>query len=212
MSNIKVEKVAVAGIYHAITGMRNAHDSWDRSDTTFDSTCGGQPCIGPKDMKLAQTLIKAGSEHRKFMRQIQVWCNISVPRYIWQELDTYKFGTKNSCSTMHTLVKTPITMDYFYIGEDPIIMTDRAFVERIIPDLNYFRDLYIESKDYRWVKEMKRMLPESFIQMRTWNTNYEELYNIEQQRENHRMDEEWKVVLDFIADLPYYEELFLSRK
>lgn len=161
-------------------------------------------------MILAKKLVNAGGEHRKFLRQIQVWCDISLPRYIFQELDTYKFGTKNSCSTMHTIMKKEISLEKFYLGEDPIIMTVEHLEKHTIPTLNNFRHLYLEDKDYRWVKEMKRILPESFVQMRTWNTNYEELLNIYKQRKNHKLNHEWDVVLKFIESLPYFKEMCLN--
>lgn len=204
-----VENIEVAGIYPAILGMRNPMDSWDKSDTyetghvESDGKVVINTYIGDKDMQLAMKLIRAGGEHRKFLRQIQVWADVSLPRYIWQELDTYKFGTKNSCSTIHTLFKKEITIDDFYLGDDPILMTVIHLEDNVIPKLNCFRELYLESKDYRWVKEMKRILPESFLQMRTWNTNYEELRNIYHQRKHHRLNEEWKVVFDLIEQLPY---------
>lgn len=201
--NMYIENVEVFGIEPALRGMRNPLDSWHLGDTKGD-------WVGPKDMKLAQTLIGAGGEHRKFMRQIQVWADVSLPRYIWQELDTYMFGTKNSCSTMHTLFKKEITIDDFYLGDDPIIMTVDSLNNHTIPLLNEFRELYQRDKDYRWVKEMKRVLPESFLQMRTWNTNYEELRNIYHQRKHHKMNQEWKVVLEFIEDLPYAEEFIIN--
>ena len=214
MCNIFVDTLEVAGLYPAIMGMRNPKDSWEKSDSGYEYNNYYQQqeeVLGEQDLILAQKLIKAGSEHRKFMRQIQVWADVIMPRYIWQELDTYKFGTKNSCSTMHTIMKKPITMNDFYLGSDPIIMTTKLFQENIIPDLNYFRDLYLESKDYRWVKEMKRVLPESFIQMRTWNTNYEELRNIYWQRKNHRLNQEWTIIIEWIESLPYAEELILCK-
>lgn len=204
--------VEVAGIYPAIMGMRNPLSSWNRSDSEIDNYYDGGVMIGPKDMELAKKLIKGGSEHRKFLRQIQVWINIKVPRYLHQELDTYKFGTKNSCSTMHTIAKEPITIDNFYLGDDPIIMTKEHLEQWVIPTMNYFRELYLESNDYRWVKEMKRVCPESFIQGRTWNTNYEELRNIYNQRiiHPHRMNEEWKIIGDVIESLPYAKDLIME--
>lgn len=195
-----IENTEVFGIYSALRGMRNPLNSHHLSDSMRGE-------VGEKDLELAQKLVKAGGEHRKFMRQIQVWCDINLPRMVWQELDTYMFGTKNSESTMHTLYKREFEESDFYIGDDPIIMTDKFLRESVIPTLNYYRDLYLETKDYRWVKEMKRVLPESFLQMRTWNTNYEELRNIYFQRQHHRLNEEWSLVLDWIEDLPYAKEL-----
>ena len=210
--NIWVKNVEVEGFKSALRGMRNPLDSWDKSNS-YITPMTGEVVICEDDLNLAQRLIGAGGEHRKFLRQIQVWADVSLPRYIWQELDTYKFGTKNSCSTMHTIMKYPITINDFYLGEDPIIMTVRHMNEEVIPTLNYFRDLYLESKDYRWVREMKRVLPESFVQMRTWSTNYEELLNIYNQRIRtpHRMNEEWRVVGEFIENLPYFKEMILDE-
>lgn len=208
-SNINVNNIEVAGIKSALRGSRNPLDSWNRIDSYTDSS--GEFIIGEADMVLAKKLVNAGVEHRKFLRQVQVWCDIALPRYVWQELDTYMFGTKNSCSTIHTIMKKDITIDDFYLGEDPIIMVVTHLEEYTIPLLNKLRRLYVKSKDYRWVKEMKRVLPESFIQMRTWNTNYEELLNVYKQRRHHKLNEEWGAVIDFIEDLPYFKEMCLSE-
>ena len=212
MTEMGIETLEVAGIYPAILGMRNPLDSWDRMDSEGDEWCYGGVMVGEKDMVLAKKLIKAGGEHRKFLRQIQVWANVNMPRYIWQEVDTYKFGTKNSCSTMHTIMKTPITIENFYLGQDPIMGTVRLFEDSIIPQLNFFRERYLEEKDYRYVVEMKLILPESFLQMRTWNTNYEELRNIYHQRKYHKLTEEWGTVCNWISTLPYSQELILDTK
>ena len=106
------------------------------------------------------------------MRQIQVWLDVTVPRYLWQELDTYKFGIKNSESTMHCLHKREFELSDFYIGDDPIVGTANYLELYVIPKLNEYRQYYLKDKDYRWIIEMKRILPESFLQRRTWNTNY----------------------------------------
>ena len=134
-----------------------------------------------------------------------------MPRYWWSEADTYKFGTKNSCSTMHTLFKKEITLDDFYLGQDPIVMTVQQMENHTIPLLNILRDLYQKDKDYRWVVEMKRNLPESFIQLRTWNTNYEELMNMYHQRKHHRLTEEWiDIFCKWCESLPYFQELCID--
>lgn len=213
MGEIGIELLEVAGIFSAIQGMRNPLNSHDRMDSGFMTPMStpNNVIIGEKDMVLAKKLINAGTEHRKFLRQIQVWANISIPRYVWQELDTYKFGSKNSESTMHTIMKQPLTMDNFYIGKDPIVMTSNFLELQTIPILNNLRDLYIQDKDYRWVIEMKRILPESFIQMRTWNTNYEELMNIYHQRKHHKLSEEWRVFLEFCESLPYFHEMCIDK-
>lgn len=215
MGKMYIETLEVAGIYPAITSMRNPFDSWDKGDSENEPLLYIHPHIGEKDMILAKKLIRGGSEHRKYLRQIQVWANVNMPRYWWSETDTYKFGTKNSQSTMHTLAKKPFDMEDFYLGNDPIVMTSNFMELQTIPMLNSLRDLYLIDKDYRWVKEMKRILPESFLQMRTWNTNYEELRNMYHQRvENpHRLGEEWVEMFGkWIESLPYSQELIIDKK
>lgn len=208
---IDCETLEVAGIYPAIIGMRNPLDSRGRSNSEIDEWCNGGVHICKNDLDLGQRLTKAGSEHRKYLRQIQVWADITMPRYIWQELDTYKFGTKNSCSTMHTLYKNKITLDNFYFGNDPIVGTVMHFEDYVIPMLNELRELYFDNDlEYRWIVEMKRILPENFLQLRTWNTNYEELLNIYNQRKHHRLKDEYKHLLEWIELLPYFKELCLE--
>lgn len=201
---IEIETLNVAGIQESLFGMRNPFDSWDKGGSKNND-------ISDSDMVLAQKLIKGGSEHRKFLRQIQVWSNIKVPRYIWQELDTYKFGTKNSQSTMHTLHKREFNLSDFYLGEDPVINTANMMEIHILPELNMYREHFLSTKDYRYVIEMKRILPESFLQMRTWNTNYEELRNIYHQRKSHRLKDEWTHIIQWIESLPYAKELILYK-
>lgn len=207
---IEVDVLEVSGMGPALHGMRNPYNSHSLSDTRFDAVLGELISIGNADMELAKKLIRGGSEHRKFLRQIQVWMDISTTRYHWQELDTYKFGTKNSESTMHTLHKRPFKLSDFYLGDDPMVLTVKHFENHVIPTLNWLRDLYLRDKDYRWIIEMKRVLPESFIQRRTLNTNYEELLNIYMQRRNHRLKEEWGILLDAIEKLPYFKEMVLQ--
>lgn len=205
---LEVVVLEVAGLSPALHGMRNAFNSHHLSDTRFNNR--GEIIIGTADMTLAKKLVIGGSEHRKFLRQIQVWIDITTTRYHWQELDTYKFGTKNSESTIHTLYKRPFVLEDFYFGDDPIILTTKHFENHVIPTLNWLRDLYLRDKDYRWIIEMKRMLPENFLQRRTLNTNYEELFNIHSQRKNHRLKEEWGILLDTIEKLPYFKEMVLQ--
>ena len=200
---MKIEILDVAGIHSAIWGMRNPLNSHHLSDTSIHE-------IGKADMVLAKKLVKAGGEHRKFIRQIQVWLDVTVPRYLWQEIDTYKFGTKNSESTMHCLHKREFELSDFYIGDDPIVGTANYLELYVIPKLNEYRQYYLKDKDYRWIIEMKRILPESFLQRRTWNTNYEELLNIYKQRKHHRLKEEWGIILDTIEELPYFQEMILD--
>jgi len=202
----------VAGFYPALYGMRNPYNSWDKMDSwsSEPDLFGETFVIGENDMKLAKKLIAGGSEHRKFLRQIQVWANVRMPRYWWSEADTYKFGTKNSCSTMHKLHDKEFTIDDFYLGDFSNGVYKEMF-ESTCEVLNKFRDMYKETGDFQYVIAMKRMLPESYIQMRTWNTNYEELMNIYHQRKPHRLKEEWGVFCDWSLSLPYFRELCVDK-
>ena len=184
--------------------------------------------IGPKDMELAQRLIKAGPEHRKFMRQIFVTIDITAPRYFWSEMDTYKLGTvSNSTSTMHKLASTPITLDCFEMddfnpdliyykqpgdyftpsGENSIKQLSRFFIEQ----LEFLRQKYNETNDKRYWKELVRWLPAGWLQTRTWTCNYENLLNICNQRKNHKLTE-WHSFINCIKTLPYANELLFLDK
>lgn len=207
MGKIEIKTIQVGGFYPAFMGMRNPKDSWQRSDTVWEET----PLkLGERDLTLAITLSKAGKEHRKYLRQIQVWANVTMPRYWWQEADTYKFGTKNSCSTMHTLHKKEFTFDDFYIPEVSSIEY-LGCLENSISILNQLRNIYLQTRDYERIKEIKRLLPESYIQMRTWNTNYEELMNMYHQRKTHLLKEEWQdCFCAWCESLPYFKELCID--
>jgi hypothetical protein len=191
----------VSGIEDAIIGMRNPMNSWSKSDTVHME-------IGPEDMKLAKKLIKAGSEHAKFLRQIQVWVTMDMPRYFWQEFDQYKFHTSSSCSTMHKLFEsdTLITSDDFVTND-----VDYYHMVNVVQKLNYLREQYFATKDYSFVLRAKRILPESYLQLRTINVNYAELINIYKQRKNHRLVDEWGLFCKMVEQLPAMEE-FLEGK
>lgn len=208
--NMRVEILDVAGIVPALIGMRNPMNSWHLGDSIDKSDSENyRVSIGENDMRLAQQLIKAGDEHCKFLRQIQVWLDIKVPRYIWSELDTYKFNTKNSCSTMHKLLNDKHKIDYsdFYIEDDSI----KPLMNNIIDSLNAIREEYLRTKDIKYLRMAKQILPESFLQLRTMNTNYAELRNIVKQRKNHRLDKEWELFIKTIKELPYADEfIFLD--
>ena len=168
-----------------------------------------KPIIGEKDLDLAQRLVKAGSEHCKFLRQIQVWADFDMPLYWWSEFDTYKFNTKNSCSTMHKLLnaKKEIELSDFVYDE-----SEESAFKAIVDILNGYRKCYLSSKDYSYVIKAKRILPTSYKQKRTVNTNYAELRNIYFQRKNHRLKEEWQdVFCKWVESLPYAEELILYK-
>ena len=205
---MKIETLQVAGFEPAFHGMRNPMDSWEKSDSVLHDD--KVLLIGEADMKLAQNLILAGTEHSKFMRQIQVWADFTMPRYWWAEADTYGFGTKNSCSTMHTIMKQELTLDDFEIKEEDGL---DSIIFLSIRSINALRTIYSNTKDYNYVIQMKKLLPESFLQMRTWNTNYAELRNIYFQRRNHRLKEEWvDCFCGWIESLPYSKELIMLEK
>lgn len=201
------------GFKHAIRGMRNPYDSWVKSDSKIVTSVNGNKSmiLGDNDKGLAQSLIKGGSEHRKFLRQIMVSVDITAPFYWWKEFDTYKVGTTaNSCSTMHTLTKNPITIDCFEMGdfEDvEIDMTIRYFWNSyLISALEQLRLKYLETKDKRYWKELVRILPEGWLQKRTVTMNYENLLSICRQRKGHRLTE-WKSFIDWAKTLPYADDL-----
>ena len=217
---MKFENTEVMNFENAIRGMRNPLESWDKSDSEYIDieseegielqSKGIYYKIGKNDLELMQKLIKAGSEHRKFMRQIFVSVDITAPLYLWKEFDTYKVGTvSNSTSTMHKLASTPITIDCFEMGNfEDLRMFDISTVwEILIFDLERLRKLYNETKDKRYWKELIRLLPESWLQKRTITMNYENILNMYRQRKNHKLAEWSKSFCDWVKTLPYAEEL-----
>ena len=173
--------------------------------------------IGPNDMKLMQTLIKAGGSHRKFLRQIFISVDISAGLYFWKEFDTYKVGTvANSTSTMHKLASTPITLDCFDtdIGEEDFSSDDYDTIMRIIGFLEELRKRYNDTKDKKYWRELIQFLPESWIQKRTVTLSYENVYAMIRDRHKHKLHE-WSGKDDMIAAnfidwahrLPYAEQL-----
>ena len=222
---IKIEDVDVFGFRKAIKGMRNAMNSWDKSDSYFQMQCSfyagceeTEYCnyIGEKDMELARRLIKAGSADRKFMRMIHVQADVTAPLYWWKEYDTYKVGTTaNSCSTMHKIHAKEFTLDDF--SHENLINDSIDTLEDLINILNDCRDAYINydkdinlitkeitSKKHLWW-QMIQLLPSSYNQMRTIDLSYENLFNIYHQRKNHKLDE-WHTFCDWIFTLPYMKE------
>ena len=190
---MKFENTYVGNFEGAIRGMRNPLASWNKSDSEWD---GENYIIGEKDIDLAQRLIKAGSEHRKFLRQIFVSVDITAPLYWWKEMDTYKVATvANSTSTMHKLASTPITLDCFETDDFEEDLeyfqgnTTGMLSEVIIEQLEFLRQQYNETKDVRYWKELIRWLPEGWLQKRTWTANYETIRAIcsKDQRRNHKL-------------------------
>ena len=219
---MKITNTEVYGFEASLRGMRNPMNSWHLQDTKRMLGIKGKYndfknndlsyeaiVIGSNDMDLAKRLIKAGNEHCKFLRQIQVWADFEMPLYWWSEFDTYKFNTKNSCSTMHKLfnAKKEITLDDFVYSKEDI-----NTLNFIIRELNSLRKRYLETKDFNYVIRGKRLLPTSFKQKRTVNTNYAELINIYNQRKNHRLKEEWQdVFCKWCEELPYFKEFLEAR-
>lgn len=195
---MKFENTEVWGFKHALRGMRNPKNSWDKSDTTYGEH--GEVYIGKNDMKLAQNLINAGSEHRKFIRQIFVSVDITAPLYWWKEFDTYKIGTvANSTSTMHKLATTPITLECFetddynniiFPKEESSIEKENIIKEVFIPYLEYLRKMYLHTKSKEYWKELIRWLPESWLQKRTVTMTYENLFAMcsKGQRRFHKLN------------------------
>lgn len=220
---MKFENTEVWGFEHSLRGMRNPKNSWNRSDSFYDGNLNNHYIIGEADLKLAQTLIKAGNEHRKFMRQIFVSVDITAPLYWWKEFDTYKVGTvANSTSTMHKLAATPITLDCFEIDDydrnlsladnpkdDDGLDNISTFEEDIVYVLENIRQKYLETKDKRYWKELVRWLPESWLQKRTITMNYENIRNMYFQRRNHKLTEWSKSFIKWVESLPYAEELIM---
>ncbi len=216
-----IELIEVSGVYGAMHGMRNPKNSWRLSDTSKDGV------VGENDLKLAQTLIKGGNEHRKFLRMIHVQFDLNLPRYVWSEFDTYHFNTKNSTSTQHKLLNNDDTKDWEETELDKLLCTRGKIVKEnfffdkeltflmndVILELNRTRYDFLHSKSSQEKKELRRkakqILPESWLQMRTVDTNYEELRNIYLQRRYHTLDLEWGMICKFIESLPYAKELIL---
>ena len=215
-----------------ILGARNAMNSWDKSDSGWvdfeDWDCGhGVPdgmgnayVIGNNDLDLMERLSKAGTDHRKFMRMIVVYADITAPRYWWTEYDTYKIGTvANSCSTMHKIHEKEFTLDDF--SHEHLDIRTIEVLHNTIKVLNDYRDLYVNynsddfeingcpsKKDFWW--QMIQLLPQSYNQKRTVMLNYEVLKNMYHSRKNHKLDE-WHTFCDWIEKLPYAKELICNE-
>lgn len=193
---IKIENAEVLGWEHAIRGMRNPKNSWDKSD----SHCAH---IGENDLKLMKTLSKAGSDHRKFMRMITVYVNLTAPLYWWKEFDTYKVGTvANSCSTMHKIHDKEFTLDDF--SHENLMNGALDVLNTTIEHLNFCRRWFLVGKDKDWWWQMIQLLPTSYNQKRTIMLNYEVLANMYHSRKNHKLDE-WHAFCRWVESLPYSE-------
>ena len=217
---IIIENEEIVGWESAIIGMRNPMNSWDKSDSWYG--CGSEfddhlePedcdmdncknchfCIGKNDLNLMKRLAKAGTDHRKFMRMIVVYVDVTSPLYWWKEFDTYKVGTvRNSCSTMHKITEKEFTLDDFsheHLSDDSIkLLKDIVFI------LNFHREKYLETKDKNYWWQLIQLLPSSYNQRATLMLNYEVLANMYHSRKNHKLDE-WHIFCDWIETLPHSE-------
>lgn len=203
---IKIERDAVMNFENAIRGARNPMNSWNRMDSYYDEN--GNFIMGPNDLSLAQRLARAGSDHRKFIRQIFVSVDFTAPLYWWKEYDTYKVATvANSTSTMHKIASKPFELDDFSHDH----MNEKALesLKSVIAVLEELRLEYVETKDKSVWYSMIQLLPSSYNQMRTCTLNYETLMNIYYARRNHKLDE-WHTLCDWITTLPYAKELILA--
>ncbi len=210
---MKFEYTMIFNFEGALHGMRNPMNSWHLSDTTYEPLK-----IGPNDLKLARKLVRAGSEHAKFMRQIFVSVDITAPLYWWKEFDTYKVGTvANSTSTMHKLTAAPITKEMFEFDDEMFLvgLKDKDAVQKFIDDAvancDYLRNKYLETKDERYWRALIQLLPESYNQTRTITMSYANLRNIYFQRRNHKL-KEWHKFCDWIHTLPYNELITMEDK
>ena len=206
---LKVEKTIVDGWEAAVRGMRNPLNSWDKSDSTFLPVYAPPteyvPEIGENDLALMKRLSNAGSDHAKFLRMINVTCDITAPLYWWKEYDTYKVGTvANSCSTMHTIHKKPFELSDF--SWEHLTEANLKVLEWIIEVLNANRERYNATKNKEDWLQMIQLLPTSFEQKRTVQLNYQVLKNMYHSRKNHKLDE-WHTLCAWIEKLPYFMEV-----
>ena len=205
---LKTERSAVMNFEGAIRGARNPMNSWSRMDSYYDEN--GNYVLGPNDLDLAKRLAHAGSDHRKFLRQIFVTVDITAPLYWWKEFDTYKVGTTaNSTSTMHKIHAKEFTRDDFSC--DRMDEGGLAMLDAVIAYLEGERQKFLADKnDKQAWHNMIQTLPSSYNQMRTVTLNYENLINMYYARRNHKLAE-WHVLCDFILSLPYASELICIK-
>ena len=205
---LEISKTSVMNIDNAIRGARNPMNSWARSDSYYDED--GEFHLGEADIIFGAKLCKAGSDHRKFIRQIFVSVDILAPLYWWKEFDTYKVGTvANSTSTMHKIQAKAFSRDDF--SHDHMSDVALSCLDMTISCLEERRQKFVETKDKSYWYDMIQLLPSSYNQLRTVTMNYENLMNIYYARRFHKLDE-WHVVCDWIESLPYAKEFILDAK
>lgn len=205
---ITFKNISVFGFEPAIRGMRNPMNSWDKSDSQYIHGCFH---VEKNDLKLMKKLAESGTDHRKYLRMVTVYCDITAPLYWWKEFDTYKVGTvANSCSTMHKIQAKEFTLDDFsheHILHETFtgLVNPVTLLNAIVDALNQNRELYLQTKDKKYWWQMIQLLPSSYNQKRTVMLNYEVLANIYKSRKNHKLDE-WRTFCKWIENsLPYSE-------
>ena len=204
---LKLERTSVMNLENAIRGARNPMNSWAKSDSAYDEK--GNYILGENDLTLAKKLCRAGSDHRKFMRQILVSADITAPLYWWKEFDTYKVATvANSTSTMHKIHAKPFELSDFSADKlsDGALAAFRTYIDY----MEATRLRFVEAKDKRDWYDLIQLLPSSYNQLRTVTMNYETLVNIYYARRAHKLDE-WHVFCDWIRTLPYADDLICCR-
>ena len=204
---ILIEKASVMNFEGAIRGARNPLNSWSKIDSFYDDK--GNYVLGENDLSLAKRLCKAGSDHRKFIRQILVSVDITAPLYWWKEFDTYKVATvANSTSTMHKIHSKPFDKDDFSC--DHLTEAGMKALQSIMEYLEECRVKFVETKEKEYWYDIIQLLPEGYNQKRTVTMNYENLLNMYYARRNHKLDE-WHTYCDWIMTLPYTKELFIQE-
>lgn len=205
---LKLERTSVMNLENAMRGARNPMNSWAKSDSAYDDK--GNYILGENDLALARKLCRAGSDHRKFVRQILVSVDITAPLYWWKEFDTYKVATvANSTSTMHKIHAKPFELADFSVDKlsDGALTAFRTYMDY----MEATRRRFVETKDKRDWYDLIQLLPSSYNQLRTVTMNYETLINIYYARRAHKLDE-WHVFCDWIRTLPYADDLICCRE
>ena len=200
---IQISKTNVNGFEAAIRGMRNPMNSWDKSDSVFTDYNGMTDYVGKNDFDLMMKLSKAGNDHGKFLRMINVSMDINAPLYLWKEFDTYKVGTvANSCSTMHKIHSKEFILDDF--SHEHLSRNSEKVLMHTIKCLNDYREEFLKDKDKHNWWQMIQILPSSYNQKRTVVVNYAVLKNMYHARKEHKLDE-WRMFCRWIEQLPYAE-------
>jgi hypothetical protein len=216
---IKIENVDVSGWEAAIRGMRNPLNSWEKSDSHREGCYRTPLCymskgytVGSNDLDLMKRLANAGTDHRKFLRMINVTMDIIAPTYWWAEFDTYKVGTvRNSCSFMHKGTSRPFYVSDFSCCAGDIDNTEQVATtwQIVVNTLNELREKYLETKDKTIFQEIRNLLPSGYMQRSTVQLNYEVLLNMYKSRKNHRL-QEWRDFCSWVETLPYFNEICLE--